>query len=133
MLPGEVKKQWKQWVNQVPVVGFNSGKYEFNMVKVYFVKENSYNKDDQCNEDVSAAKKENDYMFLTTSKFEFLDVKNYIRPGLSYDAWSKSMGSRLEKLMFLYEWLDGYEKLSHIGPVSYEVFYSSFKSIITKE
>ena len=33
MLPGEVKEQWRQWVNQVPVIGFNSGKYEINMVK----------------------------------------------------------------------------------------------------
>ena len=28
MLPGEVKEQWRQWVNQVPVIGFNSGKYD---------------------------------------------------------------------------------------------------------
>ena len=33
MLPGEVKEQWRQWVNQVPVIDFNSGKYEINMVK----------------------------------------------------------------------------------------------------
>ena len=57
------------------------------MVKEYFVKEISYNKDDECNENVFAAKKENGYMFLTTSTIKFLDVKNYIGPGLSYDAW----------------------------------------------
>ena len=133
MLPGEVKEQWRQWVNQVPVIGFNSGKYDLNMVKEYFVKEISYNKDDECNEDVLAAKKENDYMFLTTTKFNFLDVKNYIGPGLSYDAWCKTMGCRLQKLMFPYEWLDSYEKLSHVGPVSYEDFYSSLKSTITRD
>ena len=43
---------------------------------------------------------------LTTSKFKFLDVKNYIGPGLSYDAWCKSMGCRLQKLIFPYKWLD---------------------------
>ena len=52
MLPGEVKEQWKQWLNQIPVVAFNSGKYNLNMVKEYFVKVVSYNKDDQCNENV---------------------------------------------------------------------------------
>ena len=77
----------RQRVNQVPLISFNSGKYDLNMVKEYFVKEISYNKDDECNEDVFAAKKENDYMFLTTSTIKFLDVKNYIGPGLSYDAW----------------------------------------------
>ena len=52
MLPGEVQKQWKQWVNQVSVIGFNSGKYYINMVKKYFVKKIAYNKDGECNEDV---------------------------------------------------------------------------------
>ena len=128
MLPGEVQKQWRQWVNQVPVIGFNSGKYDLNMVKEYFVKKISYNKEEECNEDMFAAKKENDYMFLTTSKFKFLDVKNYIGPVLSYDAWCTSMGCRLQKLVFPYEWLDSHEKLSHVGPVSYEDFYSNLKS-----
>ena len=44
----------------------------------------AYNKEGECNEDVFAANKENDYLFLTTSKFKFFDVKNYIGPGLSY-------------------------------------------------
>ena len=57
-----------------PVIGSNSGKYDINMVKEYFVKEISYNKE-ECNEDVFAAKKESDYMFLITSKFNFLDIK----------------------------------------------------------
>ena len=42
--------------------------------------------------DVFAAMKENDYMFLTASKFKFLDVKNYVGPGLSLDVWFRSMG-----------------------------------------
>ena len=133
MLPGEVQKQWRQWVNQVPVIGFNSGKYDFNMVKEYFVKEISYNKEGEYNQDVFAAKKENNYMFLTTSKFKFLDVKNYIGPGLSYDAWCKLMGCRLQKLMFPYKWLDSYEKLNHVRPVSYEDFYSILKPTITRD
>ena len=32
MLPGEVQKQRRQWVNQVLVIGFNSCKYGLNMV-----------------------------------------------------------------------------------------------------
>ena len=38
MLPVEMKEQWRQWVNQVPGNGFDSGKYDLNMVKEYFVK-----------------------------------------------------------------------------------------------
>ena len=128
MLSSEGQKQWRQWVNQAPVIGFNSGKYDLNMVKEYFVKEICYNKEDECDEDVFAAKKENNYLFFTTHKFKFLDVKNYIGPGLRYAAWCKSLGCKLQKLMFPYEWLDSYKTLSHVGPVSYEDFYSSLKS-----
>ena len=80
-----------------------------------------------------AAKKDNDYMFLTTSMFKFLDVKNYIAPALNYAVWCKLIGSRLQKLMFPYEWWDSYKKLSHVGPVSYEDFYSNLKPTITRE
>ena len=72
-------------------------------------------------------------MFLTTSKFKFFDVKNYIGPVLSYGAWCKSMCCKLQKLMFPDEWLDSYKKLSHVGPVSHEDFYSSLKPIITRD
>ena len=72
------------------------------MVKKYFVKEISFNNGHDCNEDVFAAK-ENNYMFLTSSKFQFLVVKNCIKPGISYDTWCKSTGCKLQKLMFSYE------------------------------
>ena len=69
-------------------------------------------------------------MFLTTAKFKLLDVENYIGPGLSLDVWFKSMGCILQTLMFPYEWLDRYKKLNHVGPFSYEDFYSSLKPTI---
>ena len=37
VLSKEVNKNWKEWVNQVPVVGFNSEKYDINLIKEYFV------------------------------------------------------------------------------------------------
>ena len=36
-LPLNVQNLWKTWVNQVPVFGFNSGRYDINMIKEYFV------------------------------------------------------------------------------------------------
>ena len=72
MLPGEVKEQRGQWVNQVRVIGFNSSKYHINMME-YFVEEISYN-NDECNEDVFVAKQENDHMFLTTPKFKLFKL-----------------------------------------------------------
>ena len=121
---GKEKKEnpiWRNWVNQVPVLGFNSGRYDINMIKEYFVR------DLAIISDVNVAKKENSYMFLSSPKFKFLDVKNYLAPGLSYDAWCRAHGCELQKLVFPYEWFDSFEKLNHKGPVKYEDFFSSLK------
>ena len=120
-LPKKFRNLWKTWVNQVPVFGFNSGRYDINMIKEYFVKNLA------GISDVNVAKKENSYMFLSTPKFKFLDIKSYLAPGLSYAAWCRAYGTELQKLVFPYEWLDSFEKLNHKGPVKYEDFYSSLK------
>ena len=38
-LSGKVQNLWKTWVEQVPVFGFNSGRYDINMIKEFFVKD----------------------------------------------------------------------------------------------
>ena len=124
-LPVNVQNLWKTWVKQVPVFGFNSGRYDINMIKEYFVKDLAEISN------VNVAKKGNSYMFLSTPKFKFLDIKNYLAPGLSYDAWCRAYGCELQKLAFPYEWFDSFDKLNHKGPVKYEEFFSSLKGGIT--
>ena len=116
---------WRNWVNQVPVFGFNSGRYDINMIKEYFVKDLAEISN------VNVAKKGNSYMFLSLPNFKFLDIKNYLAPGLSYDAWCRAYGCELQKLAFPYEWFDSFDKLNHKGPVKYEEFFSSLKGGIT--
>ena len=124
-LSKETAKSYVNWVKQVPVFGFNSGRYDINMIKEYFVENLT------SLSDVNVAKKESSYMFLSTPNFKFLDIKNFLAPGLSYDAWCRAYGCELQKLAFPYEWFDSFEKLNHIGPVKYEEFYSSLKGGIT--
>ena len=52
-------------------------------------------------------------------------------PGLSYDGCCKVNRCSVGKLIFPYEWLDDYERLSHVGPLSHEAFYSKLKGNIT--
>ena len=86
-LPDNVQNLWKTWVNQVPVFGFNSGRYDINMIKEYFAKDLAEISN------VNVAKKENSYMFLSLPIFKFLDIKSYLAPGLSYDAWCRVYGT----------------------------------------
>ena len=125
-IPKKVKELYEEWCNQVPVLGFNSGKYDFNMIKIHFV--NSFT---EMEGTLNVAKKENKYMYLKTPRFKFLDMINYLAPGLSFDAWCKANNCEQQKLFFPYQFLDSYEKLSHVGPVKYEDFYSDLKKKIT--
>ena len=124
-LPYNVRNLWRNWVEQVPVFGFNSESYDINMIKEFFVKDLAEISN------VNVAKKGNSYMFLSTPNFKFLDIKSYLAPGLSYAAWCRAYGTELQKLVFPYEWFDSFDKLNHKGPVKYEDFFSSLKGGIT--
>ena len=121
----QVQQRWRNCVNQLPVLGFISRKYDLNLVKKHFVKSLS-----NIN-DVKIAKKDNWYMFLMTPRFKFLDVKNYLTPGLGLDEWCRVNRCAMHKLVFPYEWLDDYSTLFHMGPVEYENFYSKLKGGFT--
>lgn len=41
MSPKKFKKWLKTWTNQVPLVSFNSGKFDMSIIKENFVNENS--------------------------------------------------------------------------------------------
>ncbi|XP_057317067.1 uncharacterized protein LOC130660625 [Hydractinia symbiolongicarpus] len=88
------------------------------MIKHFFVEELAQG------DKIKVAKKDNDYMFLATSRFKFLDIKNFLAPGLSYGGWCKSLECKLQKLVFLYEWLTSHDKLNHVGPVAHENFHT---------
>ena len=139
MLPDRMQKDWERWINQVPVIGFNSGKYDLNLIEKYFVEELAKAEVTLLggalkHPEIFVARKENDYMFLTTDKFQFLDIKNFLGGGMSYYKWCKSLDCKLEKLVFPYEWLRNYKKLRHVGPVKRQDFYSSLtKKTISRQ
>ena len=75
------------WINQVPVVGFNSGHYDLKLINKHFVTQLAQEPG------VFAAKKNGRVMFINTPKFKFLDIMNFLAPGISYDKWVKTYGA----------------------------------------
>ena len=53
MLSWKDQNAWNEWMNQVAVIGFNSGNYDLNMIKQYFVERIAKN----INEKIKVAKK----------------------------------------------------------------------------
>ena len=77
--------------------------------------------------DVFAAEKIGRIMFINTPKFKFLDVMNYLAPGITYDKWVKTYGASLTKSWLPYEWFDSASKLDYQGLPSYFAWYSQLK------
>ena len=115
--------------DQVPVLGFNSGKYDLNLIRKYFAEVLADTEDK-----VKVAKNGRKIMFMSTSDFKFLDIINYLAPGTSYEKWVKAYGCEKGKSWLPYEWFDSQEKLDFEGLPEYEHWYSKLKGgyLLTK-
>jgi len=105
------------------VLGFNSGKYDLNLIKEHFVGELA----DTCTK-VKVATQGSKTMFIITPEFKFLDVINYLGPGTSYDKWVKAYCCKQAKSWFPYEWFDSPDKLDYPGLPDYTAWYSRQKA-----
>ena len=92
------------WLHQLPVIGFNSGKYDLNMIKRSFVPLLISN-------NAAVIKRQNTYMCLYTDKLKFVDICNYLAPGYSYAKYLTAYGCMQQKGHFPYEYMDGVGKL----------------------
>ena len=121
-IPASQDKLLFKWLTQVPVLGFNSGNYDLKLIRQHFVPLMARDKD------VFAAEKNGRIMFINTPKFKFLDVVNYLAPGITYDKWVKTYGATLTKSWLPYEWFDSPAKLDFPGLPPYLAWYSKLKN-----
>ena len=109
------------WLRQLPVIGFNSGKYDLNMIKRSFVPLLISN-------NAAVIKRQNTYMCLYTDKLKFLDIVNYLAPGVSYAKYLTAYGCELGKGHFPYEYMDDLQKLEDRVLPPQSAFFSRLKN-----
>ena len=99
------------WLHQLPVIGFNSGRYDLNVIKQFFVPyllkpskqdnedvdEEEEEEEDDDDETRFVIKRQNTFMCFATKKLKFLDITSYLAPGFSYDKYLKAYGCELQK------------------------------------
>jgi len=122
LLPKAQRQKIDEWCNQFPVLGFNSGSYDLNLIKTHFADRLA-----ETSPKVRVAKNRNKNLFFLTWGFRFLDIINYLGPGTSYDKWVKAYRCKTVKSWFPYEWFDTPEKLDFPGLPKYEDWYSKLK------
>ena len=121
------------WLHQLPVIGFNSGRYDLNVIKQFFIPyllkpSKQDNEEEEAAETRFVIKRQNTFMCFATKKLKFLDVTQYLAPGVSYDKYLKAYGCELQKGHFPYEYMDGIGKLEDRALPPQAAFYSQLKS-----
>ena len=121
------------WLHQLPVIGFNSGRYDLNVIKQFFIPyllkpSKQDNEEEEADETRFVIKRQNTFMCFATKKLKFLDVTQYLAPGVSYDKYLKAYGCELQKGHFPYEYMDGIGKLADRALPPQAAFYSQLKS-----
>ena len=119
-LPNKQQKLIKQWCGQVPVIGFNSGRYDLNLIRKYFISHLGQEK-------VDSGEKQGQIMYMKPPQFVFLDVINYLAPGITYGKWVKTYGAKQTKSWLPYEWFDSADKLAYKGLPPYRCWFSQLK------
>lgn len=116
----EMEKELAKWMRRVPIVGFNSQKYDINVMKAPLLK--------RLMDDLDFVVKKNDAMTcVQTDRLRFLDAVNYISPGYNYASYLAAYGVEEKKGVFPYEWMDDMSKLEQTFLPPREAFYSSLR------
>ena len=144
------------WLRQLIVLGFNSAKYDANLIKVPLMKllqskgvdidpdEESDDDEGELDEDgdialksnrgknpkrdgVHIIKKANAFVCISTPRLKLLDITQYLAPGVTYSKYLKAYEIPEEKGYFCYEYIDDLSKLEDTVLPPYEAFYSKLK------
>ena len=119
-----LKQEFLRYISQVPVIGFNSGRYDINLIKKEIM---SYITENYQDTDIFTIKKNNSYLSVSVPDLKFIDISNYLAAGSSYSQFLKAYGSTTPKGIFPYEWFDTFEKLNDTSLPPASDFYSSIK------
>ena len=117
---------FKRYMAQIPVLGFCSSRYDINLVKEKLLLHLEIDQSDEGFDFV--IKKCNSYLCISTGRFRFLDMAQYLAPNTSYASFLEAFEVQEQKGFFPYEWFDDYSKLDHPALPGREEFYNSFKN-----
>ena len=121
----DLQRHFNNYVDTLPVFGFNSGKYDLNLIKAYLIPHLLNDRDIQP----TVIKKANQFISFKFDDIQFLDILNFLAGATSLDSFLKAYQSEETKGYFPYEWFDSFTKLdcNHLPP--YDSFFSKLKNL----
>ena len=100
-----LQSQFQWYLSQLLVMGFNSTRYDLNLIKSKLAKHLN------LSENAFVVKRNNSYLCVATDQLRFLDMSQFLVPGSSYSKFLKAFQVEECKTYLPYEWLDSVDKL----------------------
>ena len=108
-VPEVQRKRIQEWRDQVPILGYNCGRYDLKLIQKYFMKHCANERG------LAEASKNGQIMYSKSVNYKFLEIMNYLAPGTTYDKWVKAYEVKQTKSWLPYEWFDSVAKLEYPG------------------
>ena len=121
----DLQEHFERYCNTLPVFGFNSAKYDINLIKSYLlpilVNERQI--------EPTVIKKANQFVSFKFGDVQLLDIMNFLGGATSLDSFLKAYKTEETKGFFPYEWFDNPEKLNNKELPPYDSFFSKLRNI----
>ena len=120
----DLRESLERYCNVLPVFGFNSAKYDNNLIKSYllFILVN------ERDIEPTVIKKANQFISFKFGDIQLLDIINFLGGATSLDSFLKAYKTSETKRFFPYEWFDHPDKMQNTEFPPYDAFYSKLRS-----
>ena len=121
----EVQEHLERYCNVLSVFGFNSAKYEINLIKSYSLTILI----NERNMESAVIKKANQFVSFIFGDVQLLDFMNFRGGTTSLDWFLKAYKTSETKGFFPYEWFDFPQKLYNSELPPYNAFFSKLRNV----
>ena len=105
----KLRDELDSYCRQIPCISFNGSKYDINLIKKYLAVHLKMHD----SKTIFTVKRNNQYACLSNENFKFLDITQYLAPGVNYATFIKAFHVKESKGFFPYEWFTSADKLDH--------------------
>ena len=93
----DLKEHLERYVNNLPAFGFNSGRYDLNLIKSYLIPYLIRDKEQES----SVIKKANDFISFKFEDVQFLDIMKFLRGATTLDSFLKAYKASEKRILSL--------------------------------
>ena len=120
----DLQESLERYCNVLPVFGFNSAKYDINLIKSYLLLILINERDIEA----TVIKKTNQFISFKFGDIQPLDIMNFLGGATRLDSFLKAYKTSETIGFFPYEWFDHPDKMQNTELPPFDTFYSKLRS-----